>query len=66
MADRWDRLTGFCCGTCAYYAPKKNGIGRCRRNAPTMAGYPVVYEEDDWCGEHKIGDNPSKTLKPKV
>ncbi|MGD9676509.1 MAG: hypothetical protein AB7V19_07490 [Candidatus Bipolaricaulia bacterium] len=27
--------------------------GRCRRHAPTMNGYPVVFESD-WCGDHKL------------
>lgn len=27
--------------------------GRCRRHAPTMGGYPVVFP-DDWCGDHKL------------
>ena len=31
-------------------------IGRCRRHAPTMTGYPVVYITD-WCGDHKLGEN---------
>lgn len=31
-------------------------IGRCRRRAPTMNGYPVVFS-DDWCGDHKIDEN---------
>ena len=30
-------------------------VGRCRRNAPTMKGYPVVYPTD-WCGEHKLDE----------
>lgn len=60
MKDKWDRKTGFCCDTCAFYVPKTMEIGRCRRNAPTMDGYPVVYATADWCGEHKIGTNPSK------
>jgi hypothetical protein len=60
MRDKWDEIAGFYCLTCAYYAPKNETIGRCRRNAPTMAGYPVVYAIDDWCGEHKLGTNPSK------
>jgi Pyruvate/2-oxoacid:ferredoxin oxidoreductase delta subunit len=30
-------------------------IGRCRRHAPTMNGYPVVFE-DDWCGDHKLDE----------
>ncbi len=28
-------------------------LGRCRKRAPTMAGYPAVFL-DDWCGEHKL------------
>lgn len=31
-------------------------IGRCRRNAPTIKGWPAVFLED-WCGEHKIDEN---------
>jgi len=56
----WDRKTGFCCETCAYYAPKKENEGRCRFNAPTLKGYPVVMAKFDWCGQHKRGTNPSK------
>lgn len=33
----------------------KGPVGRCRRRAPTMSGYPVVYESD-WCGDHKIDE----------
>lgn len=58
--DPWDRKTGFCCATCAYCAPKDDTLGRCRRHAPMMTGYPVIYLELDWCGDHKIGSNPSK------
>lgn len=44
------------CCTCMYYAPKENtGIGRCRRNAPTMSGWPVVFPTD-WCGNHKLDE----------
>jgi hypothetical protein len=40
------------------YFVKKNGrLGRCRRHAPTMSGFPVVYE-DDWCGDHKLKEIP--------
>ena len=60
MGDKWDRKTGFCCSTCAFYAPKTLEIGRCRKKAPTMNGYPVVYAEHDWCGDHKLDTNPSK------
>ena len=31
-------------------------LGRCRRHAPTMAGYPAVFE-NDWCGDHKMDEN---------
>jgi hypothetical protein len=31
-------------------------IGRCRKHAPTMGGYPVVYT-NDWCGDHKLDEN---------
>lgn len=31
-------------------------IGRCRRHAPTMNGYPVVFASD-WCGDHKLDEN---------
>lgn len=30
-------------------------IGRCRRYAPTMNGYPVVFTHD-WCGDHKLDE----------
>ena len=58
--DKWDQLTGMCCGTCMYYSPKKDGLGRCRKNAPTMNGFPVVYGAEDFCGAHKLGTNPHK------
>ena len=28
-------------------------IGRCRRRAPTLGGWPVVFTSD-WCGDHKL------------
>jgi hypothetical protein len=31
-------------------------VGRCRRHAPTMNGYPVVFV-NDWCGDHRIDEN---------
>ena len=31
-------------------------VGRCRRHAPTMNGYPVVFN-NDWCGDHKLDEN---------
>lgn len=31
-------------------------IGRCRRHAPTLGGWPAIYESD-WCGDHKIDES---------
>lgn len=54
--DNWkDKATGMICSTCTNYAPKNEYIGRCRRNAPTMKGFPPVFPSD-WCGEHKMND----------
>jgi len=64
--DNWaHRSDEMRCQTCMWYVEKikkttKAGddveIGRCRRRAPTMNGYPVVYS-DDWCGDHKLNEN---------
>jgi hypothetical protein len=35
--------------------PGMKVVGRCRRHAPTMSGYPAVFE-DDWCGDHKVDE----------
>lgn len=49
MKDNWEHKSSeMLCSTCMYYS-----IFRCRRNAPTMKGYPAVYP-NDWCGEHKL------------
>lgn len=69
IGDRWDRTTNFNCDSCRYYVPKPNygtNLGACRRRAPIMTGYPVVNQELDWCGEHKIGSNPVRDGKSKV
>lgn len=31
-------------------------LGRCRRHAPTMSGFPAVFQ-GDWCGDHKLNEN---------
>jgi hypothetical protein len=60
--DPWvHRSEKMRCKTCMWFAPKKgnNGIvdlGRCRRHAPSMNGYPVVFV-NDWCGDHKLNEN---------
>jgi hypothetical protein len=51
------------CKTCMWFVPKEQSepalrtlIGRCRRHAPTITGYPVVFV-NDWCGDHKLNEN---------
>ena len=47
--DKWiHKSEGMLCKTCMYYINS-----RCRRHAPTMQGYPAVFESD-WCGDHKL------------
>lgn len=61
--DPWiHRSTRMTCFTCMWFVEKAalnepaSPIGRCRRHAPTMSGYPVVYNTD-WCGDHKLNEN---------
>ncbi len=65
--DPWkNRAKTMRCMTCMFFVFKRpdelggmltNGfLGRCRRHAPTMNGYPAVFELD-WCGDHKIDEN---------
>jgi len=62
--DNWKhRSATMKCSTCMWYAPKvlnvesdtSSTVGRCRRHAPSMNGFPVVYV-DDWCGDHKLDE----------
>lgn len=66
-ADPWvHRSSGMCCKTCIWFVkkeptnhlshPGQHEVGRCRRHAPTMGGYPVVYMTD-WCGDHRLDEN---------
>lgn len=61
VADSWShRSVGMRCSSCMWFALKigdtrNRHIGRCRRHAPTIAGYPVVYTID-WCGDHKLDE----------
>lgn len=57
MDDNWvHRSTKMKCKTCMAFVLKKKHIGRCRQHAPTMKGYPVVYDTD-WCLDHKIDED---------
>lgn len=65
-ADPWQhRSDGMRCKTCMWFLAKHPSgrivteaysIGRCRRHAPTMNGFPVVFV-NDWCGDHRIDEN---------
>jgi len=35
--------------------PENGPLGRCRRHAPTMSGFPAVFAQD-WCGDHKLDE----------
>ena len=68
--DPWKhRSKGMKCGTCIWFVKKECDpqisqkdvdtswqIGRCRRYAPTMNGFPVVFGAD-WCGDHRLDEN---------
>lgn len=65
--DPWkNRSQKMSCATCMWYVEKAKKdesqvkpepvLGRCRRHAPTMGGYPVVFSSD-WCGDHKLDEN---------
>lgn len=63
MEDNWKhRSSGMVCDTCMWFASKVDAegnpspVGRCRRHAPTINGYPVVFTTD-WCGDHKLDEN---------
>ena len=62
QSDLWKhRSSGMLCRTCMWYVTKSNtelqlALGRCRRHAPTLSGYPAVFPTD-WCGDHKLDEN---------
>jgi hypothetical protein len=57
--DQWiHRSFGMRCWSCMFFVPKKEGgsLGRCRRHAPTLGGWPAAFV-NDWCGDHKLDEN---------
>lgn len=45
------------CDTCVWFVLKgATPLGRCRRRAPTLSGYPAAFSTD-WCGDHKLDEN---------
>lgn len=67
-ADPWaQRSAGMRCRTCMFFVektvengprsyPPQGALGRCRRHAPTLQGFPAVFALD-WCGDHKLNEN---------
>ena len=61
VPDPWKhRSEGMRCKTCMWFVPKVVNdhpfdLGRCRRHAPTMNGFPAVFV-NDWCGDHKLDE----------
>lgn len=61
--DQWrHRSQSMSCNTCMWFVVKvvddeatHSLVGRCRKHAPTMNGYPVVFRAD-WCGDHKLDE----------
>ena len=62
-ADPWAaRSRNMRCTTCVFFVvkhdpdtPQPDRVrGRCRRYAPTLSGFPIVFP-DDWCGDHRLG-----------
>lgn len=62
-ADRWAHRSAMMkCGSCMWFVAKKprTDFGRCRRHAPTLAGWPAVFSTD-WCGDHKLDEGAIPT-----
>jgi hypothetical protein len=57
LSDNWaHRSEGMKCGTCMWWVLKGDGkLGRCRKKAPTLNGWPAVFNMD-WCGDHKMDE----------
>ena len=68
--DPWKhRSKGMKCASCMWFVKKapsqleaparrelgQGEVGRCRRHAPSMGGYPVVFTTD-WCGDHRLDE----------
>ena len=61
--DNWGHHYGRSrCTSCMWFMRKTykepsgyviSSIGRCRKRAPTLNGFPVMYDTD-WCGDHKL------------
>ena len=70
--DNWmGRSDGMRCWSCIFFVPKSDedgddtNLGRCRRHAPTLGGWPAVFETD-WCGDHKLNENSGVVSKVNI
>lgn len=60
--DNWKHKTaGTRCEVCMWFVYKQGKeeplqVGRCRRHAPTINGFPAVFGAD-WCGDHRLDEN---------
>ncbi len=63
VEDNWQNRNGrMKCTSCVFFVEKGNNgvaiaamIGRCRKRAPTLNGWPVMFSTD-WCGDHKLDE----------
>lgn len=67
MNDPWKhRSQKTRCSTCMWFVvkvlpqisppgPPTQALGRCRRHAPELGGFPAVFTTD-WCGDHKLDE----------
>lgn len=63
LRDPWiHRGEHMRCFTCMWFTPKQGNVGRCRRRSPTLSGYPAVYANADWCGDHKIDEEVMREM----
>ena len=65
MNDNWKhRSAAMRCKTCMHWVSKDNtALGRCRRHAPTLMGWPATFA-NDWCGDHKLSADGIDKLGP--
>lgn len=40
-----------------WWVEKNDSLGRCRKHAPTLDGWPATFASD-WCGDHKLHSAP--------
>ena len=72
MKDNWKhRSKMMACGNCMWWVKKETihtsnkPIGRCRKRAPSLDGWPAVFETD-WCGDHKLDEDARRELEDQT